>query len=101
MPPQISNLQVRWDYDIRVPNEMGFAAVLPNVDVRHGVMNWPHWSFTLSFHRKHFNYRGSRNVLGFNPKGRLMLAGRTVNNADVYLAWMPIEAMQPGADLYI
>lgn len=89
---------MRFDYDVRVPSEHGFGAVLPNVSIP-GVLNWTNWSFTLDLSRHSWEYRGDREILGYNPANRMLRIGKTIIDGDVFLSWMPVEALDNNLDI--
>ena len=93
-----AHFQVRVDYDARVPSEQGFATVLPNISIP-GVLNWTNWSFTIDFSHVHWEYRGDREMLGYNPAHRMLRVGNTLIGGDVFLSWMPLEALDNDLDI--
>ena len=89
--------QVRLDYEVRVPNEIGFSSILPNVSLPH-VLNRMEWTLFINTTRPYWDYRGDREVLGFDPAGNMLYIARTANASDAFLAWMPEDALLPDED---
>ena len=89
--------KVRLDYELRIPNEIGFASILPNVSIP-AVVNWLEWTFFIDTTRAYWAYRGSREFLGFDPAENMLYIGRTSNSSDVFFTWMPKDALLPQED---
>ena len=81
-----------------MPNEIGFAALLPNMNIP-AARTRVDYALRMYFGRPFYGLRGDRRPLGFNPARRLLHIGRTSINADVYFGWADRRALKPGADL--
>ena len=77
----------------RVPTEMGFSAVLPNMaHPRAGGLVG--WNFKMTFGRRYWIYKGDLDVLAYNPRGSMLCIGDTDANENVWLCWMPEQALE-------
>ncbi|KAI0323771.1 hypothetical protein GY45DRAFT_1376073 [Cubamyces sp. BRFM 1775] len=90
----------RLDYMTRVPKDMGFGAVLPNVQHPRagGLVGW---NFKMTFTRRYWSYKGDIDVLAYNPRGSMLCIGDTDANENVWLCYMPEQALEafPSPDL--
>lgn len=85
------------DYKAAIGVGIGLDAAAPNLS-HPGVSNDPTWTFNLRPDRRHWEYRGNRNFLGFDPSHRLLYFGSTHANEDVWLALVPLEFVGPLGD---
>ncbi|KAL7279538.1 hypothetical protein ACG7TL_007384 [Trametes sanguinea] len=84
----------RLDYMCRVPNAIGFNAVLPNMQNR-PARNDHTWSFKMTFKHRHLAYTGDIDVLAFNPRGAMLYIGQSSSNESVWWTLFPHQALEP------
>ena len=69
-------------------------AVLPNMRDPEASVD-PAWVFTVRPDLRHWDYRGDRDVFGFDPSGRMLYFGKTHAGEDVWLVLAPEECIGP------
>ena len=74
--------------------EIGLDAVLPNMRDPEASVD-PAWVFTVRPDLRHWDYRGDRDVFGFDPSGRMLYFGKTHAGEDVWLVLAPEECIGP------
>ncbi|KAH9916088.1 uncharacterized protein BXZ73DRAFT_81168 [Epithele typhae] len=89
--------ETRLDAEIRIPCNIGFGAILPRPEMVRRSVLFKEWSLTVAFDGQGFAFRGSRQAFPFDPAGRMLLIGHTGAGAQVYMTWMPKDAMLPDA----
>lgn len=86
------------DYKLGLSAECGLDAALPNLNIEE-VLNDPAWTFTLKTSCRYWDYRGDREVLGFDPSGRMLYLGKTPAHEDVWIVLAPDECVGPDAEM--
>lgn len=72
--------------------------MLPNVKLEE-VRNDPSWTFTFKPSCRHWDYRGDREVIGFDPTGRMLYLGKTRTSEDVWVIMAPDECVGRYAEM--
>ena len=67
---------------------MGLDVLLPNVANVNARANAT-WTFEMDMSKRHWEYRGDRKLLGFDPTQRMMYIGRANGLDDSWLTWAP------------
>ncbi|KAI0819169.1 hypothetical protein BC628DRAFT_1342387 [Trametes gibbosa] len=86
--------QHRLDYLCRIPNSIGFHAVLPNIsnpNIQHPIG----WMFKMSFKHHYLTYPGDIRVLAFNPRAAMLSIGQSHDNESVWWTLFPPQALEP------
>lgn len=57
------------------------------------------WTYEMDLSKRHWEYRGDRRLLGFDPTHRMMYIGRTNGLDDSWLTWAPRYVVGANVDL--
>lgn len=86
------------DYKFGLSAALGLDAGLPNLNIDE-VRNDPSWTFTFKPSCRHWEYRGNREVIGFDPTGRMLYLGKTRTGEDLWLIVAPNECVGPEGEM--
>ena len=90
--------QTRFDYKLALSASLGLDAAAPNLKILE-VRNNPAWTFTFKPECRHWDYRGDREVIGFDSTGRMLYMGKTGTGEDVWLVVAPDECVGPHGEM--
>ena len=78
--------------------DIGLDAALPNIKIPEACVD-PSSVFNIRPDLRHWDYRGDRDVIGFDPAGRMLYLGKTHAGEDVWIVMAPNECFGPDGEV--